>query len=101
MIKKLRIPLTVVLAFIAALVVTLGALQMHAWLTPKVPDNTGTAYQTFTDQEKLSVLSSLSGTSTSDDSTKSEKADVLKGLRATTSTGEQQKLDVLESLKTH
>ena len=92
-------PLVVtLLALFAAVVVTLGALQLVAWWSSHGGFGRLDTHQ-ISDEEKLRILASLAATSSV---SVDKKATILHGLSATSngSVSEEEKLNILESLRT-
>jgi hypothetical protein len=88
----------IVLAFVAALAVTLGAMQLRSWWSARHSsgDNTRSA-SSPSDQQKLAILESLSASSTA---TVEEKSKTLQSLSspAQKTPSEEEKLKILQSL---
>jgi hypothetical protein len=87
----------ILLALVAALLVTLGVLQIRVWLQPHAASGT-TGGQSLTDQQKLNILASLSASSSA---SAAEKSKVLHSLSVPAKTGptDEEKLKILQSLQ--
>ena len=92
-------PLAIVLlAFLAALAVTLGAIQLRAWRSGKdLSSANGMATTSPSDDQKLAILASLSASSSA---TIAEKSKTLRSLSipANKNPSDAEKLQILQAL---
>jgi len=93
--RALRILVVISLALVAALIATLGALQIRVWLQTHAATPPSTP---LSDEEKLDILASLSASSSA---SKEEKSKTLHSLSASTTSGpsDEEKLNILKSLR--
>ena len=87
-----------VLAFVTALAVTLGAIQLRAWRSARDSGlDGGIATTSPSDTQKLAILASLSASSSA---TVAEKSKTLKSLSAPAARNpsDEEKLKILQAL---
>ena len=96
--QKMKPLIVTLLALIAAIVVTLGAIQLRVWLSGNIDSGTNSAATNPSDAEKLAILASLAATSTP---SAAQKEKTLHALSSPTKNGptDAQKLKILQSLQ--
>jgi hypothetical protein len=95
--QKMKPLVVTLLALLAAIVVTLGVIQLRVWMSGNLGANNNSTMTNPSDAEKLRILASLSSTSSA---STAEKAKTLHALSssATTTPTDEEKLKILESL---
>ncbi len=88
----------IVLAFVAALAVTLGAIQLRAWWSSRASNGENSMSTTSpSDAQKLAILESLSASSSASVQEKAKTLQSLAGPKAKNPSDEE-KLKILQSL---
>lgn len=96
--QQLKLPVVVLLALLAAIAVTIGAIQLRAWWSEYASPSANSAVTAPSKEEKLRILAALSSTSSV---SVVQKSKTLHGLSSSTDANptEEEKLKILESLK--